>query len=62
MYLRFLADVAMRIIPPRRNRINPRVVKKSSSKFERKKEKHKQIKQPELEFREVLEICAYNST
>lgn len=57
-YLRLLDLIARKIIPARRNRIYPRVVKKTSSKYERKKDKHKQCKQPQQTFEQVILVCA----
>lgn len=53
-----LAEVAQEILPPRRNRINPRVVKRTMSKWNPKKPEHRNYPQPTKEFRDaVVMLC-----
>jgi hypothetical protein len=56
LYQRLLRDMARRPLPERRNRVNPRVVKRKMSNFLRKRQKHYQWPQPELSFREAAVV------
>jgi len=49
-----LAEVARETIEPRRNRINPRVIKVQRSKWPRKRKKHQHWPQPGKEFRDSI--------
>jgi hypothetical protein len=49
-------EVAEEILPPRRNRINPRVIKRKMSKWEKKKACHRPYPQPTKQFVETIEI------
>src|SRR5271154_391554 len=50
----FLAELAKEKIGPRRNRINPRVVRVKMSKFGKKRPEHRGIKQLERAFADVI--------
>ena len=47
-------EISKEIIEPRRNRINPRVIKKKMSKWKKKQPEHRRYPQPHKEFREAL--------
>jgi hypothetical protein len=47
-------EISEEILEPRRNRINPRVIKKKMSGWEKKKDKHRPYPQPEKEFRDAI--------
>ena len=49
-----IAEIGEEILPPRRNRINPRVIKKKMSNWEKKKPKHRPYPQPQKEFRDAI--------
>jgi len=54
MYEQMLHEIAEEILPNRRIRYYPRVVKRKMSKFALKRDKHKHIKQPSQPFRNVI--------
>lgn len=54
LYQRLLRDIARRPLPERRNRVNPRVVKRKMSNFLKKRPEHYQWPQPEISFREAV--------
>lgn len=54
LYRQLLADVAARPLPPRANRINPRVVKRKMSKFGVKTPSHRAWPQQTKPFRETV--------
>lgn len=56
LYQRLLRDIARRPLPERRNRVNPRVVKRKMSNFLKKRPKHYQWPQPEISFREAVVV------
>jgi hypothetical protein len=56
LYQRLLRDIARRPLPERRNRINPRVVKRKMSNFLKKRPEHYQWPQPEISFREAVVV------
>jgi hypothetical protein len=56
LYHRLLRDMARRPLPERRNRVNPRVVKRKMSNFLKKRPKHYQWPQPEISFREAVAV------
>ena len=56
LYQRLLRDIARRPLPERRNRINPRVVKRKMSNFLKKRPKHYEWPQPEISFREAVVV------
>ena len=47
-------EVAEEILPPRRNRINPRVIKRKMSKWKKKRPKHRPYPQPTRTFSEAI--------
>lgn len=49
-----LAEVAREVLPPRRNRINPRVVKRPVSKWKPKRPEHRNYPQPTKEFNQSV--------
>lgn len=49
-----LAEVGREVLPPRRNRINPRVIKRKMSKWPKKRPKHRDCPQPSRPFRETI--------
>jgi len=51
-----LAEVAEETLPPRRNRINPRVIKRKMSNWKKKRPEHLNYPQPTKEFREAIVI------
>jgi hypothetical protein len=56
LYQRLLRDIARRPLPERRNRVNPRVVKRKMSNFLKKRPEHYQWPQPEISFREAVVV------
>ena len=55
-YRALIAEVSEERLAPRRNRINPRVIKRKMSNWAKKREKHRQFSQPTLEFRKSIVI------
>jgi len=55
-YQLIVAEAATEVIPPRTGRINPRVRKKTTSAWKRKRDKHRKPKQPETDFEESIVI------
>jgi hypothetical protein len=53
---RLLEEIAEEQIPPRRNRINPRVIKRPQSKWPKKRPCHRHIPQPTQPFRDSIKI------
>jgi transposase IS4-like protein/DDE family transposase len=51
-----LAEVAEEVLPPRRNRINPRVIKRKMSNWPKKRPQHRYQIQPTRPFRESIVI------
>jgi hypothetical protein len=49
-----LEEIGEEILPDRRNRINPRVIKRKMSRWEKKKPKHCRYPQPAKEFRPAI--------
>ena len=49
-----LAEVAQEVLPPRRNRINPRVVKRAVSKWKPKRPEHRNHPQPTKQFNQSV--------
>jgi Insertion element 4 transposase N-terminal/Transposase DDE domain len=49
-----IQEISEEVLEPRRNRINPRVIKKKMSNWEKKKPKHLRYPQPEKEFRDAI--------
>lgn len=58
LHQRLLADIAHPRfqLPPRDHRVNPRVVKRRTSSFQRKQARHYDLPQPTAPFREVISI------
>ncbi len=57
LYQQLLADVAATPLPPRRNRSNPRVVKRKMSNFGVKCPKHRRWPQPSKAFHDAIVIA-----
>lgn len=55
-YQLLVAEAAQEVLPPRRNRINPRVRKKTTSAWKRKRDKHRKPKQPKNSFEQSIVI------
>jgi hypothetical protein len=55
-YQRLLAEMSQEQLPPRRNRINPRVVKRKMSKFLKKRPHHRPVPPLKKKFVEAIEI------
>ena len=53
---RLLHDLARERLPERRNRLNPRVVKRTVIRFPRKRAEHAQRPQPAYPFRESVAL------
>ena len=49
-------EIGEEILEPRRNRINPRVIKKKMSNWKKKKPEHRNYPQPNNEFRDVVAV------
>jgi len=52
-----LGEVGEQVLPPRRNRINPRVIKRKMSKWPKKRPHHRRPPQPTMTFRDSILIC-----
>jgi hypothetical protein len=55
-WLDLLAEVAQETLPPRRNRINPRVIKRKMSNWKKKRAEHLHYPQPTKKFRDCIVI------
>jgi hypothetical protein len=55
-YDMMLDEIASHLNPPRRNRINPRVIKQKMSNFGCKRPEHFKIKQPRIPFHEAIYV------
>ena len=55
-YEMMLDEIASQLNPPRRNRINPRVIKQKMSNFHYKRPEHYKIQQPRTTFREAIHV------
>lgn len=53
-YLNLVQEVAEEVIPLRRNRINPRVIKQKISKWRKKRPEHRRYPQPTTNFGEAI--------
>jgi len=53
-YRELLAEVAEERLEPRRNRVNPRVIKRKMSNWAKKREKHRDFPQPAKKFRQSI--------
>jgi hypothetical protein len=51
-----LAEVTEELLPPRRDRINPRVIRRPQSKWPKKQPHHRQHPQPTKPFEEIIKI------
>jgi hypothetical protein len=56
LYQRLLRDIARVRLPERRNRVNPRVVKRKMSNFLKKRSEHYDWPQPKISFREAVSL------
>jgi hypothetical protein len=56
LYQRLLTDIARFTLPPRRTRVNPRVVKRKMSNFNVKRPEHRNVPQPQVSFAEAIAI------
>ena len=56
LYQRLLKDIARIRLPERRNRVNPRVVKRKMSNFLKKRPEHYDWPQPQALFREAIAV------
>ena len=56
LYRRLLSDIARQLNPPRRDRANPRVVKRKMSNFKLKRPEHRRPPQPSHPFRDVVVV------
>ena len=54
LFQRLLRDIVRHPVPPRRDRANPRVVKRKMSNFKLKRPEHLSLPQPSQPFREVV--------
>jgi Insertion element 4 transposase N-terminal/Transposase DDE domain len=52
-----LAEVGERVLPPRRERINPRVMRRPGGFWPKKREQHRQHPQPTMPFRDSIRLC-----
>jgi hypothetical protein len=57
-YENLLAEIAEEVLPERRNRINPRVIKRKMSNWLKKRPQHRDTPQPTKNFRESVEILS----
>lgn len=57
LYQRLLRDIADRLLPERRSRSNPRVVKRKMSNFRLKRPEHQHWPQPTLSFRQAVALA-----
>lgn len=55
-YEMMLDEIASQLNPPRRNRINPRVIKQKMSNFHCKRPEHYKIQQPKTAFHEAIHV------
>ncbi|APW63202.1 IS4 family transposase [Paludisphaera borealis] len=55
-YQAVLAEIGEEVLPERRNRINPRVIKRKMSNWKKKRPEHRHHPQPTKEFREAIVI------
>ena len=51
-----LAEVGEAVLEPKRDRVNPRVIKRKMSKWLKKRPHHRQTPQPSMSFRESIQI------
>jgi len=55
-YEDLLTEIATEKLPPRRDRINPRVIKRKMSKWAKKRPEHRNYPQPEKTFRQSIDM------
>lgn len=55
-YESLLEEISLEVLEPRRNRVNPRVIKRPQSKWTKKREQHRNLPPLEKEFRETIEL------
>lgn len=55
-YEDLLGEIATQKLPPRRDRINPRVIKRKMSKWAKKRPAHRNYPQPKKKFRQSIEM------
>jgi hypothetical protein len=53
-YEKLLAEIAEEVLPERRNRINPQVIKRKMSNWRKKRPEHRQYPQPTKKFRQSV--------
>ena len=53
---RLIRHIAQGVLPPRDNRINPGVVKKKTSKFDKKRAEHHRLPRPQESFERSVVI------
>jgi hypothetical protein len=53
-YASLLEEISLELLPPRRNRINPRVIKRQQSKWPKKREKHRKLPPVTREFVDTI--------
>ncbi len=58
-YQDLLDEMAATLLPPRSNRINPRVVKKHHTKFQSKRKEHRGLKKLQTTFEQDIRIVSY---
>jgi hypothetical protein len=56
LWRRLLRDIVRHLLPPRRNRTNPRVVKRKMSNFKLKRPEHRAMPQPTQPFSQVVVV------
>lgn len=56
-YRRLLMEIAEDVLEPRRNRINPRVIKRKMSKWPKKRPAHRHYPQPTKPFEQAIVMC-----
>src|SRR5439155_15989923 len=57
-YEDLLAEIAEEVLPERRNRINPRVIKRKMSNWRKKRPEHRRYPQPTKKFRQSVVILS----
>ena len=62
LYQRLLRDIGRKQLPARRERSNPRVVKRKMSNFKLKRAEHLAWPQPALSFREAIKVKPFQET
>src|SRR5437870_5376471 len=57
-YEDLLAEIAEEVLPERRNRINPRVIKRKMSNWRKKRPEHRRLPQPTKNFRQSVVVLS----